>query len=268
MEQPIAYQVVVTTDWNLNLILTNKRKEQLRSYSHFVSQEQAARFADVLEQAVTAGHYTEIDTCPFCGKAFFRQDKLRRVKDGRTLHQKCVDTAVRCDVLTYQDCVGGTFRCFPEEVPLFDYSSLTSEASSKDFRYAIQTVSKAVVHLFLVEPLGSITRRICLTYDECLGLVAEIRAKLRQLSKAELGVCTFCGKIAYIDKTNYLLASGELIHGSCMERFIQSPEAAGYGFRPPGSPHRMCLATAGCLGRNSTRPRFPGSPWPLWNRGN
>ena len=82
---------------------------------------------------------------------------------------------------------------------------------------------RRVIHLFLVEPLGSITRRICLTYDECLGLVAEIRAKLRQLSKAELGACAFCGKMAYINKTNYLLASGELIHGSYMEPVYHTP---------------------------------------------
>ena len=256
MEQPIAYQVVVTTDWSLNLILTNKRREQLRSYSHFVSQEQAAQFADVLEQTVTAGRYTEIDTCPFCGKTFFRQDKLRRVKDGRTLHQKCVDIAVRCDLLTYQDCVGAIFRCFPEEVPLFDYSSLTSEASSKDFRYAIQTVSRAVIHLFLVEPLGSITRRICLTYDECLGLVAEIRAKLRQLSKAELGACAFCGKTAYIDKTNYLLASEELIHGNCMERFIQSPEAAGGWFPAARLPTQDVFGHRRMFGKKFDPPPF------------
>lgn len=230
MDKPLAYDVVITTDWNLNIIITNKRREQLRSYSHFVTQEQAARFADVLEQVITMGCYTDLDACPFCGKNFFRHDKLRRVNDGRTLHQKCVDTAVRCGVLTYPDCVGAAFRCFPEDVPLFDYSSLTSAPSSKDFRYAIQTVSKKAIHLFLIEPRGRMTHRTCLTYEECQGLVRMIRGRLKQLAGAALGACAFCGRMAYIDKTNYLLASGELIHGSCMERFVQSPEAAGVWF--------------------------------------
>ena len=231
MDIHFAYDVVITTDWGLNIIITNKRREQLRSYSHFVTQEQAAQFADVLERAITAGHYTEHDACPFCGRYFFRHDKLRRVKDGRTLHQKCVNTAIRCGVLTDQDCVGDTFRCFPDGVPLFDYSSLTSGGpSSRDFRYAIQTVSPKAIHLFLIEPGGRMTRRTCLTYEECQGLVQTIRERLKQLSDAAIGTCAFCGGMAYIDKTNYLMASEKLIHGSCMERFIQSPEAAGGWF--------------------------------------
>lgn len=164
MDKPIAYHIAVTTDWRLNIIITNKRREQLRSYSHFVTQEQAAQFADVLDRTVTMGRYTEFDACPFCGKTFFRHDKLLRVKDGRTLHQKCVGTAVRCGVLNFRDCVGAAFRCFPEDVPLFDYSSLASnsQSQSKDFRYAIQTVSKKTIHLFLIEPGGRITRHTCL----------------------------------------------------------------------------------------------------------
>ena len=95
MEQQIAYQVIVTTDWRLNIILTNKRKEQLRSYSHFVTQEQAAQFAHTLENTVLLGHYTKLTTCPLCGKAFFRQDKLSQMRDGRILHQRCLDRATK-----------------------------------------------------------------------------------------------------------------------------------------------------------------------------
>lgn len=226
MEQQIAYQVIVTTDWRLNIILTNKRKEQLRSYSHFVTQEQAAQFAHTLENTVLLGHYTKLTTCPLCGKAFFRQDKLSQMRDGRILHQRCLDRATKQGKLSVGDCEQYRYRCFPEDIPLFDYSSLTSETNSRDFRYAIQTVSKDVIHLFLIEPWGSITRRICLTYDECLGLIKEIRRRLSQLADAALAPCSFCGQMAYIDKTNYLLASGELIHGNCMERFLQSRKAA------------------------------------------
>lgn len=230
VENPSAYNVIVTTDWNINLIITNRRKDQLRSYSHFITQEQANQFANTLESVVTPGRYIELDTCPFCGKHFFRHEKLCDLWDSRTLHQKCVDTAVRCGVLTYQDCKGDTYSCFPKDIPLFDFSNLTSESRSMDFRYAIQTVSKRVIHLFLIEPRGRITRRTCLTYEECLGLVQMIRERLKQLNDASLGTCTFCGRMAYIDKTNYLLASGEFIHGSCMERFVQSPMSANVSF--------------------------------------
>lgn len=257
MDKTMAYNVAVTTDWRLNIIITNKRREQLRSYSHFVTQEQASRFADVLEQAIAEGRYTDLNTCPFCGKVFFRHDKLLRVKDGRTLHQKCVGTAVRCGVLTYQDCVGAAFRCFPKDVPLFDYSSLTSNSQSEDFRYAIQTVSKKAIHLFLIEPGGRITHHTCLTYGECLGLVRAIRERLEQLSNAALGACAFCGRMAYIDKTNYRMASGELIHGSCMERFIQSPESAGVWFPAARIPTKDVFGHQQLFGK-----KFDPSPFP------
>ena len=259
MDKPIAYHIAVTTDWRLNIIITNKRREQLRSYSHFVTQEQAAQFADVLDRTVTMGRYTEFDACSFCGKTFFRHDKLLRVKDGRTLHQKCVGTAVRCGVLNFRDCVGAAFRCFPEDVPLFDYSSLASnsQSQSKDFRYAIQTVSKKTIHLFLIEPGGKITRHTCLTYEECLGLVQAIRERLEQLSNAALGTCVFCGRMTYIDKTNYRMASGELIHGSCMERFIQSPKSARVWFPAVRIPTKDVFGHRQLFGKT-----FDPSPFP------
>ena len=256
MEQPIAYRVTVTTDWRLNLILTNKRREQLCSYSHFVSQEQAARFADTLEMTVLHGRYSELNRCSLCGKPFFRQDRISRMKDGGTIHQRCLDIAIRRGERSFEDCETYKLRCFPEDVPLFDYSSLTSETSSKDFRYAIQTVSRDVIHLFLIEPWGRMTRRVCLTCGECLGLVDEIRTKLRQLADAALVPCAFCGKMAYIDKTNYLLASGELIHGRCMERFIQSGDAKHARFPAIRLPTWDVFGHRRLFGKNFDPPPF------------
>jgi len=93
------------------------------------------------------------------------------------------------------------------------------------FQYAIQVVSKTVIHIYTHTSLDSRKNHVCLTYEECLGLISDIREKLEVIKEAKLGVCFHCEGTIYTDEDRYTLASGELVHGRCMERFIQSDKA-------------------------------------------
>lgn len=116
---------------------------------------------------------------------------------------------------------------------MFDYSNIGYEAQSRSFRYAIQVVSKSVIHLYVIEPGHYMKHQFCLTYDECNGLIQEIHAKLGLLKSyldASAGKCAFCGHAIYVDKNYYKMDSGEVIHGACMEQFICSPASAKVRF--------------------------------------
>jgi len=225
MRKTMAYQVVITTAHQVNIILSNKQKEHLRNYSHFVSSEDAAGFADKLEQTLAKGTYSELDKCPLCDQPIERQNRLSLLTDGRIVHQTCMRKALRRGELTKGDYKEYLYRFFSKDTPVFDYSNLTYETTSEEFRYAVQIISKAVIHLYLIEPGNFMKRHFCLTYDECLGLIQEIRDKLDQLRKyldAAVGKCACCGATVNIDNTYYQMASGEVIHGVCMDRFVRS----------------------------------------------
>lgn len=107
------------------------------------------------------------------------------MKNGTIIHRKCLRKAVLQDRLLYQDCKDYWYRRFPKELPSFDFSNLTYEARSRQFRYAFQTVSRTVVHLYLIAP-GEYTRRhTCLTCEECSGLIQELREKMKELETME-----------------------------------------------------------------------------------
>ncbi len=233
MSIPEAYQVLITTSHGLNIILTNKREVYFRSFSHFVTISDAEKFAADLEQTLENGTYTELDRCPICGQVFTRQNRLSLLRDGRIIHGKCFWSAIKRGELTDDDCKIRRYQFFPKDIPLFDYSNITYEAESRAFRYAIQIVSKSVIHLHLIEPGRSMRHQFCLTYEECQGLIQEIRAKLEPLKRyldAAVGKCAFCGYPIYVDKNHYEMDSGEVIHGVCMERFIRSPASAEVRF--------------------------------------
>lgn len=179
------YRVEVTPDKQVNILLTSRKERQLRTYPHIVKPEEAAQFADRLEQALADGHFTDLECCPLCGQPFARQNRLCLMKNGAVIHKKCLRKAVLQDKMLYQDCKDYRYRYFPRELPSFDFSNLTYEAISSQFRYAFQTVSRTVVHLYLIAP-GEYTRRhTCLTCEECCGLIREIREKLKELETME-----------------------------------------------------------------------------------
>lgn len=233
MSHPMPYEVIITTSHGLNIILSNKQEVNFRSFSHFVSMSEAEEFAANLAQALENGHYTDLDRCPICGKAFTKQNRLSLLKDGRVIHNKCFWNAMECGELTSNDRKIRLYQVFETDAPMFDYSNLGHEDRSRSFRYAIQIVSRSVIHLHLIEPGNYIKHRFCLTYDECQGLIQEIRAKLDFLKRywdASPGKCAFCGHAIYVDKRHYKMNSGEVIHGTCMERFIRSQASANVRF--------------------------------------
>ena len=228
-----AYKVVITTSHGLNIILTNKQEINFRSFAHFVTREDAAKFAETLAKVLAEGTYSELDRCPICGQTFTRQNILSLLKDGRIIHRKCFWSAIRSKELTDDYCKTRRYYVFPKGTPTFDYSNIGYEEKSRTFRYAIQIVSKSAIHLHLIEPNGSMKHKFCLTYDECQGLIQEIQAKLEVLQRyldASVGKCAFCGYPIYVDKNRYELDSREVIHGVCMERFIRSPASAKVRF--------------------------------------
>lgn len=233
MNSPETFRVVITTSHGLNIILTNKQKVNFRSFSHFVTAADAEEFAANLAQTLEKGTYTELDRCPICGQTFTRQNRLSLLKDGRVIHGKCFFDAIRRGELNDGDRKIRSYCAFEKDTPMFDYSNLGHEDRSRSFRYAIQIVSKSVIHLHLIEPGNYIKHRFCLTYDECQGLIQEIRVKLDSLKRywdASPGKCAFCGHAIYVDKRHYKMSSGEVIHGICMERFIRNQASANVRF--------------------------------------
>lgn len=81
-----AYQVIIMKSRKLNIIMANNSGAQLRTYSHFVTLEDARRFADILEESLAEGKYWDVDRCQLCGEAFTRQNHLCLLKDGRVIH--------------------------------------------------------------------------------------------------------------------------------------------------------------------------------------
>lgn len=230
MSTPTAYRVMFTSSLNMNIILTNKNIYALRSYSHFVSDEQAAQFADTLEATLKQGTYFDIDKCPFCGGVFTRQNRLCLLTDDRVVHKKCFWKSVRGGELSHDDTKAYWYHLFPKDAPEFDFSNLDGRDRSREFRYAIQIVSKTTIHLYLIEPGYNIKHHVCLTYDECLGLIHDIRINLEKLSalrKTAIGLCAHCGGMIYADTTHYKLLSGEILHPVCKEPFIQSRASMG-----------------------------------------
>lgn len=233
MSTPAVYKVTITTSHRLNIILTNKQEIYFRSFSHLVSAADAENFAANLAKTLEKGTYTELNRCPICGQVFTKQHKLTLLKDGRIVHGKCFWGAIRRRELTGDDCEKRCYHFFPKEAPIFDFSNIGYETESRLFRYAIQIVSKSAIHLYLIEPNRSMKHHFCLTYDECQELIREIQSKLELLKQyldTAIGNCAFCGHPIYVDRNHYKMDSGEVIHGTCMERFIQSPTSTKVRF--------------------------------------
>ena len=230
MSTPATYRVMITSSLRLNIILTNQKLNNLRSYSHLVSTEQAEQFANTLENTLARGVYFDIGRCPICNESFFKQNRLCLLVDGRIIHKKCFWREVKSGSLRDEDRKAYWHHYFPRDAPLFDFSNLDGPDRTQEFRYAIQIISKTAIHLYLIEPGNYIKRHACLTYDECCGLIREIRInleKINELRNTAIGQCSHCGSMIYADTGHYQLLSGEFLHLGCIESFIRSAASAG-----------------------------------------
>lgn len=228
-----AYRVAITTLHRLNIVLTNKQEVNFRSFSHFVTMEDATKFADDFTKVLAAASYSELDKCPMCGQAFTKQNRISLLKDGRIIHRKCFWPALQRGELIESDCKIRQYHLFPEDAPMFDFSNIGYKVDSGTFRYAIQVVSKSTIHLYLMESERSMKHHFCLSYEECMGLIQEVQINVEHLKRyldASVGKCAFCGHPIYTDNHHYKMDSGELIHEVCMERFIRSPAASEMRF--------------------------------------
>lgn len=98
-------------------ILANKNIHALRSRSHFVSDKQAAQFADTLEATLKQGTFFDIDKWPLCGRAFTKQNRLCLLADDRIVHKKCFWNAVRDGELSHDDTKVYWYHLF-QKIPL------------------------------------------------------------------------------------------------------------------------------------------------------
>lgn len=112
-----AYQVIFAKYRKLNIIMANNNGTQLRTYAHFVTTENARRFADILEKSLAEGRCWDVDRCRLCGKAFIRQNHLCLLKDGRIIHKKCLQRAVNCGEMSYDDCKEYLHHYFTQDAP-------------------------------------------------------------------------------------------------------------------------------------------------------
>ena len=230
MNMALPFKVQITADEKLTLVLTNRRNGNTCAHSHLLEQDEAELFANTMESALASGAYSSLDHCPLCGELFTRQNRLCLLRDGQIIHKKCLRPAIKRGALSYDDCADYDYSCFPKDTPSIEFDNLREQIHGPEFRYAIQTVSKTVIHLYLTQRGKIPTRHYCLTYEECLGLVQEIRDKLVELYCAVTVVCAFCGSPIYLDQPRYEMSSGEVVHGICMERFIRSAKSANVTF--------------------------------------
>lgn len=230
MNMAPPFKVQITADEKLTLVLTNRRSGSTCAHSHLLERDEAELFASTLEAALASGKYADLDHCPLCGELFTRQNRLCLLRDGQIIHKKCLRPAIKRGELSYDDCADYDYSCFPRDTPPFDFDNLREQIHGPEFRYAIQTVSKTVIHLFLTQRGKIPTRHYCLTYAECVALVQDIRDKLVELYCSVTVACAFCCSPVYLDQPRYEMSSGEVVHGTCMERFIRSAKSAGVTF--------------------------------------
>lgn len=227
--EPLAFRVLISKTKELNIILSNKKIENERTYSHFVTLEQAEQFAADLETTLSTGHYTCLDRCFLCGKPFIRTDDVCMLTNDREAHWKCFYTAIKKKQLTAGDRREGYTIYFPSpEMPEYDFSNLDDE--EREFRYAVQIVSQKVIHLWVQEERNRPKQHFCLTFDDCLCMIQEIRRKAYMVRKADLGTCICCEKTVYVNDDRFTMASGELVHSGCMERLVTGELATKVSF--------------------------------------
>ncbi len=133
-------------------------------------------------------------------------------------------------IIEIPDEVAAAMKAFPKDAPIYDYILPENEEHPWRFSFSIQIVSRTAIHIYTKYDRNSTRNHFCLTYDECVGLIHDIREKLAFLKTIECGLCHHCGTMIYIDQDRYKMDSGELIHGRCMEAFVRSEKASKVSF--------------------------------------
>lgn len=219
MYRDTPFRVCVSVNKGINVILSNRSIEHEKTYSHFMSAEDGAFLADTLCRLVEAPARTSLDHCAICGNYFLKKERLCQLKDGSITHSRCFQREAGRKHLDYGDMEKSLPPMFLDGEPEFEFSNL--DERSYRFLFAVQIVSDTVIHLYCrIRP--SPKRHFVLSKQECLELAAEVRRQLDAIKAAEVGGCFHCGKMVYIDEERYEMASGELVHAHCMDRFVQS----------------------------------------------
>lgn len=174
----VAFEVKIAKYNMIRITLTGKKTGRPRDYTYFAKAEDAEAFADTVEDSVTRARYSTVDCCLLCGDHIYRQSRLSQLRDGRVVHTKCFEAAFHRGELQRKDCEKYYFRLLPLDIPLYDTSNLMTESRASQLRYAVQAVSMDCVHLYLMGSYAYGKHHFCMTLNQCLKLITEIRTVL------------------------------------------------------------------------------------------
>ena len=227
MRLPFKHNVRVEPDKQLIITMGNHNGGSGPWVKLNISPKEALFMAHNMEKALEAGFYAPMDSCSFCGEEFTKTKEILMLDEERFVHSRCFHKEHENRGLTYSD-IKDWRRWFPHDAPKFEYSNLESRFDR--IKYAVQVVSKTVIHLY-VRPAGASTNKhFILTYDEAIGLIQDIREKTMSIELAKAGECLLCRKTVFLDQDHYEMTSGELVHGHCMEKFVRSKLASQVTF--------------------------------------
>jgi hypothetical protein len=218
------FNVIITTSGGLNLVFSNKRVINTRSYSHFVSADEGLLFANELEKVINEATYSNLDKCACCGEYFTKKDGIYSLKGDTMAHMKCFVKAVRNKQLEWSDKCDIINTPFKYDEPEYNFSNFYNQ--KKGFSVSVQVISETVIHIYCSDDYGCKKNHFCFTLPECKSLINEIRAKLVEIEKSKVGKCLHCKRMVYTDHIHYKTVTGEIIHANCMDEFIQSENAA------------------------------------------
>lgn len=217
------FEIIVTTEYGININLSNQSPKWEKSYSNFITIEEAEFFADTLERIIKTAAYTDRVKCAHCGKYLSKADKLYRMENGEYMHTKCFYRAYEewhehIESREYVDAItkGGDAK--------LDFTNLNA-GNGYRIAFSIEVVSKKAIHIVMRPREGGNKNHFCFTYTQCVRLVEEIRRKIKAIEDSRRCICQYCEKTIHVDQTHFIFSSGEAIHEKCMGDFIQKFES-------------------------------------------
>lgn len=219
MKLPFKHDIRVEPDKQLIISMGNYNGGSGPWVSLKVHTKEAMFIAQNLEIALEAGFYVPMDSCVFCGEKFTKTRGTVMLDEEKFAHLKCLRKEHKEGRVDFSD-VKDWRKWFPNDAPKFEYSNLESKIDR--IRYAVQVVSKTVIHFYVRPPGANNNKHFILTYDDAINLVQDIREKTLSIEFAKAGECLHCCKTIFVDQDYYEMTSGEKVHGHCMEKFVRS----------------------------------------------
>lgn len=214
------FEIIVTTDYGININLSNQNPKWKKSYSNFTNTIDATFFANTLAEVIKNTDYTDRYKCAHCGKYLSKSDDLYRLENGGYMHTKCFYKAYKdwYERAESHEYVSGVTKRGEAK---FDFTNLDT-VKGYQIAFSIEAVSKKAILITMRESERSNRNHFCFTYTQCARLVEEIRQKIKMIEDSKLCSCRYCERIIHTDQTYFAFPSGETVHAKCMTNFIQT----------------------------------------------